>query len=138
MFIFLYLLLVLLSIALKISSMGIELSYQVYKRADSIRQNSEDKLVSKSLEGSSVGTKKVVTALKTGVDTPLELLNTGVDVASKGAIYGARVVVKFIKIVLSILRKIIFALSMMLLILDVVVFLVIVICAYVYLYVLSK
>lgn len=137
MFIFLYLLLVLLSIALKISSMGIELSYQVYKRADSIRQNSEDKLVSKSLEGSSVGTKKVVTALKTGVDTPLELLNTGVDVASKGAIYGARFFVKFIKIVLSILRKIIFALSMMLLLLDVIVFLVIVICAYVYLYILS-
>ena len=117
--------------------MGIELSYQVYKRADSIRQNSEDKLVSKSLEGSSVGTKKVVTALKTGVDTPLELLNTGVDVASKGAIYGARFFVKFIKIVLSILRKIIFALSMMLLLLDVIVFLVIVICAYVYLYILS-
>lgn len=137
MFIFLYLLLVLLSIALKISSMGIELSYQVYKRADSIRQNSEDKLVSKSLEGSSVGTKKTVTALKTGVDTPLELLNTGVDVVSKGAIYGARFFVKFIKIVLSILRKIIFALSMMLLLLDVIVFLVIVICAYVYLYILS-
>lgn len=137
MFIFLYLLLVLLSIALKISSMGIELSYQVYKRADSIRQNSEDKLVAKSLEGSSVGTKKAVTALKKGVDTPLELLNTGVDVVSKGAIYGARFFVKFIKIVLSILRKIIFALSMMLLLLDIIVFLVIVICAYVYLYILS-
>jgi len=136
MLIFLVVALTIMEIALNVSIVGLELSYQVGKRVDTIRQVGEKVAVgtvavaTSPLKLSEKGTKvnsginKTVRGVKKGIDTAFKIAKPIAKVAVRTSISTSKIVLKVVKWSIAILRDALCAMASLVLILDIFVFIV--------------
>lgn len=137
MLILLIVILTIMSIALQISIVGLELSYQVGKRADSIRKVGEKAIVTttnlatKPLNMSDTGAKVgktirgTVKSAKFGIDATMFVAKPVAKVAVKSTILASKAILKMLRCVISLIRDALCALATVVIIVDIIVFIII-------------
>lgn len=129
MIITLIVLLTIMEVALWVSSVGLELSYQVGKRANSIR-SATGKLAVKATKRTKV--KKPVKYLTKGADIVGNTATTALGVVAKVGKPAIKATIKLLKLVVSLLRKLLTIIATTVLIIDIIVFFMLVAIAFVY------
>lgn len=136
MLIFLVVVLTIMKVALQVSIVGLELSYQVGKRVDTIRKVGETiavgttKVATSPLKLNKTGKKvnsvinKTVGRARRGVDIAFMVAKPVVKVGVRVTISSAKILLRVLKLVVSILRDALVALTGLVLVLDIFVFIV--------------
>lgn len=133
MLILLIILLTIMSIALQMSIVGLELSYQVGKRADAIRKVGEKAIVTttnlatkplnKSDTGAKVGktVRGAVKSAKFGLDATTFVAKPVAKVAVKSTILASKATLKILRRVVSLIRDALCGLASVVIVVDIIV-----------------
>lgn len=124
MLILIIVLLTLMSISLRIAQSGVELSYQVGKRADAIRRKS-GKLVEERPKSGSKRTNKLVKTINFGLNTTSTIASPVVSSVKTASILGLKGSIKILRFIISRLRDLLVIVQSLVLIIDIIVALVI-------------
>ena len=124
MLILIIVLLTLMSISLRIAQSGVELSYQVGKRADAIRRKS-GKLVEERPKNGNKRTHKLVKTINFGLNTTSTIASPVVSSVKTASILGLKGSIKILRFIISRLRDLLVIVQSLVLIIDIIVALVI-------------
>lgn len=123
MIIFLIFILTVASISLRIAISGLEVAYYVAERADKIRLEAEEQAVRYSKKHGHVAHASANIA-KTSIDASVGFVKLGVNVGKSAIILATKSIIKLIRLIVKLLRDALVAMSLYVIILDIVVFLI--------------
>lgn len=123
MIIFLIFILTVASISLRIAISGLEVAYYAAERADKIRLEAEEQAARYSKKHGHVAHASANIA-KTSIDASIGFVKLGVNVGKSAIILATKSTIKLIRLIVKLLRDALVAMSLYVIILDIVVFLI--------------